>query len=611
MESVALNQDEIVCFTSDGDFVQLVAYPQPAFVPNQTMIWSSSDTDVASISETGVVTFGQAGTATITCRSDYYPDVSTTCAVTVKQGIVSIALNETELELYSDENPNIQLEATIYPSDSEDNEIAWSSSNPYVAYVTQNGLFGVGEPGTATITCYSVRKPEIKATCDVTVKQHVEEIMVIGETQNMLPGEVQQLSAECYPYYATDTSVAWHNEDPAVATVDETGKVTAVKYGTAIIKACAGDGSGVEGSLKVTVEKELSLQTEMVVDSVYTQGTDIVTLGYVRLTEASARRMAASGYELTWSLQKQDSHDDVGMSVSNTTAVDRGEACDTTFVTLAGSEFHAGGDKTYVVTCVAGPYTESAELTVHVEDTAFAERIALDPSTIRTKVDEPALIPEQPASADGKPVPAGLTISGIDGDHYFYEHVSMWDDADGVRIAFDQSGVYTATVSYEAANISYTVPVSFYVADEDGIVHIRVEDIVISEHYKEMVEGEQLQLTAVVSPADAYDASVTWTSSDADVAAVDQNGVVTAKKAGYAAIICTANDGSGNSDMCVVSVESFLYIDEAELEYTVYTGGEAHYDLGIVNLSYASEKRLMDAGLNVSWSLTREQGNAT
>lgn len=67
-------------------------------------------------------------------------------------------------------------------------------------------------------------------------------------------------------------------------------------------------------------------------------------------------------------------------------------------------------------------------------------------------------------------------------------------------------------------------------------------------------EGETAQLTATLTPEDATDRSISWSSSDPAVATIDQNGKVTAQGAGTATIIATAKDGSGKSASCVVTV---------------------------------------------------------
>lgn len=86
---------------------------------------------------------------------------------------------------------------------------------------------------------------------------------------------------------------------------------------------------------------------------------------------------------------------------------------------------------------------------------------------------------------------------------------------------------------------------------------IPVTSVTLS-HHKVTVNGDitQKQLTATVQPATATNKSLTWKSSDAAVASVDADGLVTIHKKGKATVTATANDGSGQSDACLFDVIS-------------------------------------------------------
>ena len=70
-----------------------------------------------------------------------------------------------------------------------------------------------------------------------------------------------------------------------------------------------------------------------------------------------------------------------------------------------------------------------------------------------------------------------------------------------------------------------------------------VDDISINKEILKMEIGDIEQLTVVISPADADDKTVTWRSADAEVASVNSDGVVTARKAGETTITATASNG--------------------------------------------------------------------
>lgn len=83
---------------------------------------------------------------------------------------------------------------------------------------------------------------------------------------------------------------------------------------------------------------------------------------------------------------------------------------------------------------------------------------------------------------------------------------------------------------------------------------ILVNKITLSQTSATMNVGDNLQLSATVSPTNATDKSVTWTTSNQNVATVSSTGKVTAVAAGNATITCSANDGSGMKATCSLTV---------------------------------------------------------
>ena len=99
------------------------------------------------------------------------------------------------------------------------------------------------------------------------------------------------------------------------------------------------------------------------------------------------------------------------------------------------------------------------------------------------------------------------------------------------------------------------------------IVPITVTGVTLSPTSITLVEGESQSLTAVISPSNAENQQVRWSSSDASVATV-ANGQVTAIKAGNATITVTTEDGSKTAT-CVVTVKATVSTekDEGNLNY--------------------------------------------
>ena len=107
--------------------------------------------------------------------------------------------------------------------------------------------------------------------------------------------------------------------------------------------------------------------------------------------------------------------------------------------------------------------------------------------------------------------------------------------------------------------------------------------ISLNETAAEVTEGETLQLTATVVPEDATDKTVTWSTSNATVAIVDDTGLVTAVAPGTATITATTNDGSELTTTCVVTVNQLIIPGDAngdnEINATDYVA-TANYILG-------------------------------
>jgi len=120
---------------------------------------------------------------------------------------------------------------------------------------------------------------------------------------------------------------------------------------------------------------------------------------------------------------------------------------------------------------------------------------------------------------------------------------------------------YTITGDYQATEIgTYTIQIvgtGLYKGSLEKsyqILPITVAEIKLSQSTLSMKKGETAALTATITPENATDKSVDWTSSDTKIATVDSTGKVTAVSAGTASITCMAKDGSDKKATCEVTV---------------------------------------------------------
>ena len=129
-----------------------------------TVTWKSTDEKVATISDSGEVKAVGAGTATIKV---VVGDISATCQVTVLQPVTGIRLNKSSLTM--DALDTFQLTASASPDNAYDKRILWSSSDPTIVSVDENGLVTALKKGKATITAAAMDGSGVKSTCKVTV----------------------------------------------------------------------------------------------------------------------------------------------------------------------------------------------------------------------------------------------------------------------------------------------------------------------------------------------------------------------------------------------------------------------------------------------------------
>ena len=160
-----------------------------------------------------------------------------------------IELDQTSLTLTVGQK--VTLVATVTPDNATDKTVTWSSSDNNTASVSDNGEVTGVAAGTATI--YAKCGNNVEARCNVTVNPQnvpVTDIKITASATTLVVGKEVTFTATVTPENATDKTVTWSSTTPAVATVDQNGKVKALTAGTTYIKAEAGEKSD---SVTVTV----------------------------------------------------------------------------------------------------------------------------------------------------------------------------------------------------------------------------------------------------------------------------------------------------------------------------------------------------------------------
>lgn len=234
-----------------GTYSQLFATVLPSNASIKEVTWSSSDTSVIKVGSDGKVFAVKPGTAVITCKT---VDGGKTAKCTVKVVPVNptgVALNTKGGSM--NYGKTYQLKATVYPANATDKRVTWSSSNPKAVSVSSTGLIKALTPNSsAVITCKTVTGGYV-AKCTVKVNPlKVTGVKLNHSAYGMLVGSKVTLVPTIYPAKATNKAVTWTSSDTSVATVTQSGVVTAKSNGSAIIYCKTKDG-GFTAYCKVTV----------------------------------------------------------------------------------------------------------------------------------------------------------------------------------------------------------------------------------------------------------------------------------------------------------------------------------------------------------------------
>lgn len=173
---VSLDKEELELKVGKSATLNVAIAPREI---TDAVIWESSDTEVATVSEAGVVKAVGTGEAIVQVTVG---ELSASCAVVVTQPVTGISLNTGGVSL--DAFSTYQLTATMKPDTASNKNIAWSSSDENIASVDANGLVTALSKGEAIITAAALDGSNVTATCKVTVRSNVYYCTSVDEIES-------------------------------------------------------------------------------------------------------------------------------------------------------------------------------------------------------------------------------------------------------------------------------------------------------------------------------------------------------------------------------------------------------------------------------------------
>ncbi len=252
-EALTLNKTKLTLELWEHFVFKPIFTPENTF--DQSVTWLSYDPSIVKIDEWGNAQARSLGTTTIRAKSKDGGLVAK-CKVKViphQVYVTGVSLDKSTVTL--EEGDALALTAAVKPDNATNKTVTWLSYDTSIATVDKTGKVTAVAPGTTTVRA-KTKDGGYTAKCKVKVIPR--QIPVTGLTLDKASATLKAggsitLTASVKPDDATNKTVTWLSYDTSIATVDKTGKVTAVAPGTTNIRAKTKDG-GFTAKCKIKVK---------------------------------------------------------------------------------------------------------------------------------------------------------------------------------------------------------------------------------------------------------------------------------------------------------------------------------------------------------------------
>lgn len=568
-------------------YIFMNAVYKPDNATSTEMIWESSDSTVATVDESGMVTVLKLGQTTITVKPVYNPNgVFAQCVLTVKDDpITAIKTDVTTLSMIKGET--YQVTTTLTPENPTDRTLTWSTNKSSVATVNNGKITAVGV-GTATIMVQGGNATPV--LIEVTVRDRITSI-AFKETNVSLPvKQTKQLEVIITPSENVNTNLTFYSSDTSIVTVDANGLITGISEGKAMITCISEDlGKYQPITCNVTITKEVIVATGFTIDpldktiqvgeefeitpiftpedtldkSVTYQSLneEVATVDengkvigvaagetMIQVTAVESRLTALCNVTVEnaveFSLSPSSREIALGKSfkiskVVKPNNVNKSATWQTSNSKIASitTTGKVTGKKlgSCTITCTLKKYNQSA--TCRVKVAKLRSTLKLDKTSIRMNV----------------------------GSTYRLKKTVWSNNSTTPSVKFTSQNSKIASVGaasgkIKAKKVGSTVITAKTVDEVRATARCRVTvirratSISLNKTYAICTIGRTIKLNATVKPDNASIKKVKWTSSDANIASVSPSGKITGYAEGDVYITATTTDGSNKSAKCYVKV---------------------------------------------------------
>ncbi|MEI6740566.1 MAG: Ig-like domain-containing protein [Gemmatimonadaceae bacterium] len=479
-----------------------------AALTGRGVVWSVSDTTVATISPTGLVTTLKVGRVTVTATVEGVAGSSTITVVPVPIASVGVVPGTATIQT----DATLQLIATardIYDRVATGRSVAWTSSDPAVATVSATGVVTGKSAGTVSMTA-TVEGVQGVATITV-VPIPVASVQVNPASVPALSQfATQAMTATAYSAQGavlTGRAVIWRSSNSDVATISTGGIVTGVLAGITTISA---EVEGVTGTASVTVVPAVVARVAI------TPVNPTLLVGGTLSASATAYDAAGNtitGRAVTWT----SSAATVASVTTNgvVSAVSAGTA------TISGTVDGVSGTTTVTVSAIP------------------AASVTVTPATASVIIGNSRELTATVKDGQGN-VLTGRSVT--------------WSSSNGAIVSVSSVGVINAlalggaTITASVEGVQGTSAIT--------VIPVPVASVTLSPTSASLAVGATQQFTATANDANGNvltGRTVSWTLDNATVASVSSGGLLTAVAAGNATLTATVGGVSATAAITVTA----------------------------------------------------------
>ena len=498
----------------------LTASILPVFATNQSIVWSSTNTNIATVSQSGVITPVGVGQTSIIATA--HNGIADTCVVTITYNpATSVTFSPSFYNIGQNETVDLNSFLVITPANASIQSIAWSETSSNASISAAGVYTNTLAYGTESVIVNCVVTDRLgnvfPKSFTVNATGCPTQLVSVGLTvpASIVIGSSIQLTPTLNPANACVKTTSYSSSDEAIASVTQTGVVTGITTGTTQICVEIHDGFTTQTACQtITVANDCSLPIVLALNN---SSLNIVQGNTANLTTSiTPNNECTISKVITWS----SSNTAVATVVNGLiTAISQGTATITAATDGSGTT-----SATCSVTVLSNCY--SSDVTLSIDKVSIA--LVKGTSTTIT----PSVLPANACDLSVTWTSSNPSIATV---------------VNGVltAVGVGQAIITCKSVQSPTVLVTSTINVQQILPSSISTTPTATIDV-----------GASLLLTATILPADADNKTIVWSSSNTGIVSVGSDGTITGVGAGAANV--TATTANGLTATCVVTVQTVL-----------------------------------------------------